>query len=110
MKKVQPKGVGLRCEIHRRNGGQATAEGWEWEDAWDRLPADMRLKVAAIDVDALEAAMHQATSTHRCVCVCVYVCVCVCVCVRRWVGVTLSSWQHRPVAGSSCNQPGQSEA
>lgn len=65
MKKVQPKGVGLRCEIHRRNGGQATSEGWEWEDAWDRLPADMRLKVAAIDVDALEAAMHQATSTHR---------------------------------------------
>lgn len=65
MKKVQPKGVGLRCEIHRRNGGQATSEGWEWEDAWDRLPADTRLKVAAIDVDALEAAMHQATSTHR---------------------------------------------
>ncbi|CAN0076818.1 unnamed protein product [Ectocarpus sp. 12 AP-2014] len=65
MKKVQPKGVGLRCEIHRRNGGQAISEGWEWEDAWDRLPADMRHKVAAIDVDALEAAMHQATSTHR---------------------------------------------
>ncbi|CAM9987911.1 unnamed protein product [Scytosiphon promiscuus] len=65
MKKVQPRGVGLRCEIHRRNGGQAISEGWEWEDAWDRLPADMRLKVAAIDVDALEAAMHQATSTHR---------------------------------------------
>eukprot|EP00903_Cladosiphon_okamuranus_P019575 g18003.t1 len=65
LKKVQPKGVGLRCEIHRRNGGQATSDGWEWEDAWDRLPADMRLKVAAIDVDALEAAMHQATSTHR---------------------------------------------
>lgn len=65
MKKVQPKGVGLRCEIHRRNGGQSTADGWEWEDAWDRLPADMRVKVAAIDVDTLEAAMHQATSTHR---------------------------------------------
>lgn len=65
MKKVQPKGVGLRCEIHRRNGGQSTADSWEWEDAWDRLPGDMRLKVAAIDVDVLEAAMHQATSTHR---------------------------------------------
>ena len=65
VKKVQPKGVGLRCDIHRRNGGQATADGWEWEDAWYRLPADMRLRVAAIDVDALEAAMHQATSTHR---------------------------------------------
>lgn len=65
MKKVQPKGVGLRCEIHRRNGGQVTADGWEWEDAWDRLPADMRLRVATIDVDVLEAAMHQATSTHR---------------------------------------------
>lgn len=65
MKKVNPKGVGLRCEIHRRNGGQSTADGREWEDAWDRLPADMRVKVAAIDVDVLEAAMHKATSTHR---------------------------------------------
>lgn len=65
MKKVQPRGVGLRCEMHRRNVAQSTADGWEWEEVWDRLPVNMRLKVAAIDVDVLEAAMHQATSTHR---------------------------------------------
>ncbi|CAM9506444.1 unnamed protein product [Phaeothamnion confervicola] len=84
VKKLQPKGSSLRCETHRRNagvgggsggngggasgsggGGGGGDSGWEWEDAWERLPADLREKVATIDVAALEAAMHQATSTHR---------------------------------------------
>jgi len=38
---------------------------WDWEEAWERLPAEAKEKVATIEITALEAAMHQATSTHR---------------------------------------------
>ncbi len=81
-KKVQPQGGGLRCAVHRRAatlqagsaGGhhhhhnrhrQHQPESWDWEDAWERLPGNMKACVATIEVAALEAAMHHATATHR---------------------------------------------
>ncbi|CAM9294349.1 unnamed protein product [Chrysoparadoxa australica] len=65
MKKVQPKGMSLRCETHRRNAGLSHNDNWDWEDSWERMPANLRERVAVIDVYTLEAAMHQATATHR---------------------------------------------
>lgn len=38
---------------------------WDWEEAWERLPAGAKENVATIEITALEAAMHQATSTQR---------------------------------------------
>ena len=89
-KKVQPQGGGLRCAVHKRAaamqaGGGAGGghhhhghghrhhhhhhhhhhETWDWEDAWERLPGQMKERVAAIPVASLEAAMHHATATHR---------------------------------------------
>ncbi len=92
-KKVQSSGSSGRCQVHRRGGSTLSAAGcggghghghhqghghghhgpchhpgdggWEWEEAWGRLPADVREKVATIEIATLEAAMQQATSTHR---------------------------------------------
>ncbi|KAG5177470.1 hypothetical protein JKP88DRAFT_347013 [Tribonema minus] len=43
----------------------AALDGWEWMDAWDRLPQQDRCKVATIDAAGLESALHVATSNHR---------------------------------------------
>jgi hypothetical protein len=85
-KKVQPQGGGLRCAVHRRaaalqaggaggghHGGHRHhhhhhhhhQDSWDWEDAWERLPGNLKARVATIEVASLEAAMHQATATHR---------------------------------------------
>lgn len=63
MKKVQPSGSGGRCTVHKR-APTAQAE-WDWEDAWDRLPHDLKARVATIEISVLEAAMHRATAIHR---------------------------------------------
>jgi hypothetical protein len=72
IKKVQPTGVSLRCQVHRRAShstssqhGHSLHDSWDWEDAWDRLPPELREKVATIGISTLEAAMHHATATHR---------------------------------------------
>lgn len=72
MKKVQPNGVSLRCHVHRRASHSTNShqngnahDSWDWEDALDRLPTELREKVATIEVANLESAMHHATATHR---------------------------------------------
>ncbi|GAB5030588.1 Hypothetical protein NocV09_00302540 [Nannochloropsis oceanica] len=88
-KKVQSHGASGRCPVHRRAGSSAVIHHrssisssssssnsnngwgggmdgvWKWEEAWERLPAEAKEKVATIEIVVLEAAMHQATSTHR---------------------------------------------
>jgi len=57
--------------VHRRANhgpsqhGSTVHDNWDWEDAWERLPAELREKVATIEVASLESAMHHATATHR---------------------------------------------
>lgn len=40
-------------------------DNWDWEDAWERLPAELREKVATIEITNLDTAMHHATVGGR---------------------------------------------
>ena len=81
---MQPQGGGLRCAVHKRQAALQSGayccnhknhrhhshhnhhhESWDWEDAWDRLPAATKERVATLELRALESAMHHATAQHR---------------------------------------------
>eukprot|EP00752_Nemacystus_decipiens_P004884 g4444.t1 len=89
LKKVQPMGSAQRCQLHRRlislslagspggasgagangggagRGGVGNVDSWDWEDAWERMPPNLRDEVATVKASALEAAVHQATDPSR---------------------------------------------
>ncbi|CAM9573657.1 unnamed protein product [Pylaiella littoralis] len=94
LKKVQPVGSAQRCQLHRRvisvslgsagsggssggggsgsggggggsRGGGGSADSWYWEEAWDRMPLNLRNEVATVKASAFEAAIHHATEPSR---------------------------------------------
>ncbi|CAB1110940.1 unnamed protein product [Ectocarpus sp. CCAP 1310/34] len=49
----------------RGGGGVGSVDSWDWEDAWERMPPNLRNEVATVKAPAFEAAVHQATESNK---------------------------------------------
>ncbi len=81
LRQVQPMGSSQRCQLHRRlislslagvgpgggsgggggnsggsRGGSGSADYWDWEDAWERMPPNLRVSILAAGVQRRKGA------------------------------------------------------
>ncbi|CAM9347910.1 unnamed protein product [Hapterophycus canaliculatus] len=45
--------------------GVGPVDSWDWEEAWERMPPNLRNEVATVKASAFEAAIHHATDASK---------------------------------------------